>query len=290
MDVESELEFVTIVECVRAGRSFGGPWPNDAPFAVAISFDSDHETPWLNAGDTRPGALSEAEYGFRRGMPRILRLLDDYQVKATFFVPGLAARLHPTDIDSVLEHGHEVGLHGWKHERTSDLGLGEEEDLLNRSIDLFRKEFGIKPQGMRTPSLDTSANTLPLALAAGLLYDSSLMSDDDPYELVIKGKPTGLIEVPVDWIRDDAVYFLTVRDSGLRPHLSPDDVARIWSVEMLGAVAEKGLFQLTLHPDIIGHRSRIKILDQVLAQALNAGAWFGTHAQVASQARQALTP
>lgn len=273
-----------VVTAVRAGRSFPGPWPNGASCAVGLSFDSDHETPWLNAGDIRPGSLSEAEYGMRRGMPRILSLLSEFDVKATFFIPGMAAHLHPTDVERILTAGHEIGLHGWNHERPSSLAQGEEERLLDRSISLFQNSFGVTPVGMRTPSLDTSPQTLELAVQAGLLYDSSLQADDDPYEVLLAERHSGLIEVPVDWSRDDAIYFLTDRESGLRPHLSPDAVSRLWMQEMSLAHDEGGLFQLTLHPDIIGHRSRVGILKSVLEASKNFGAWCTTHENVARHA------
>jgi peptidoglycan/xylan/chitin deacetylase (PgdA/CDA1 family) len=277
-----------IVSAVRAGRSFSGPWPTGAPCAVALSFDSDHETPWLNAGDIRPGSLSEAEYGMRRGMPRILSLLSEFDIKATFFIPGLAAHLHPTDVERILSAGHEIGLHGWNHERPSSLAQGEEERLLNRSISLFQNSFGVTPVGMRTPSLDTSSQTLDLAVQVGLLYDSSLQADDDPYEVLLAERPSGLIEVPVDWSRDDAIYFLTDRESGLRPHLAPDEVTRLWMREMSLARDEGGLFQLTLHPDIIGHRSRVGILESVLETSMTFGAWCATHESVARHALENL--
>ena len=286
--LDSEEGAEQIVSRVRAGRTFTGSWPENAPCAVALSFDNDHETPWLNAGDTRPGSLSEAEYGFRRGMPRILSLLAEFEVKATFFIPGLAAHLHPADVEGILAAGHEVGLHGWNHERPSSLASGEEERLLHRSIELFQNSFGITPRGMRTPSFDTSTQTLNLAVGVGLRYDSSMMADDEPYEILLAEKPSGLIEVPVDWSRDDAIYFLTDRDAGLRPHLTPDEVAGIWLGELAVAQKEGGLFQLTMHPDIISHRSRIGILESILVASKSIDAWCATHDGVAEYAATGL--
>ena len=91
----------------------------------------------------------------------------------------------------------------------------------------------------------------------GLLYDSSLMADDDCYELLLDGQPTGVVELPVEWIRDDAVYFNMNRFAALRPYTPPSAVLEIFRREFDAAYAEGGLFQLTMHPHIIGHRSRI---------------------------------
>jgi hypothetical protein len=116
----------------------------------------------------------------------------------------------------------------------------------------------------------------------GLLYDSSLMSDDDPYELVADGEPTGIVELPPEWIKDDAVYFNMHRFSALRPYTPPSAVEEIFLAEFEGAYAEGGLFLLTMHPHVIGHRSRIVLLDRVVAHARAKGdVWFGTHEDVA---------
>jgi hypothetical protein len=108
------------------------------------------------------------------------------------------------------------------------------------------------------------------------------MADDDPYELIGDGTPTGLVEIPVEWIRDDAPYFSMARYAGLRPHTAPAAVFDIWSREFYAALAAGGVFQLTMHPHIIGHRSRLWILDDLLSAIRDSGqAWFTTHAQLA---------
>lgn len=117
----------------------------------------------------------------------------------------------------------------------------------------------------------------------GLVYDSSLMADEDCYELLLDGKPTGVIELPVEWVRDDAVYFMTHRFQNLRPHTSPSDVFDIFRREFDEAYRTRGLFQLTMHPHIIGYRSRIWIVEELIRHAVALGdVWFGTHADVVS--------
>ena len=116
----------------------------------------------------------------------------------------------------------------------------------------------------------------------GLLYDSSLMADDDPYELEVQGEPTGIVELPPEWIRDDAVYFNMLRFAALRPYTPPSAVEEIFRAEFEGALAEGGLFLLTMHPHVIGHRSRIALLDRLVTLMKGTpGVWFGTHEEVA---------
>ena len=120
----------------------------------------------------------------------------------------------------------------------------------------------------------------------GLLYDSSLMADEDCYELLLDGEPTGIVELPVEWVRDDAVYFMMHRFQGLRPYTPPKDVLDIFLRELDAAYAVGGVFQLTMHPHIIGYRSRIWILDELIRHAkAKGGVWFGTHAEVVRWAK-----
>jgi peptidoglycan/xylan/chitin deacetylase (PgdA/CDA1 family) len=273
-------------ERVRAGRALRpSAWPGGATVAVAVSFDADHETPALRDGHTSPAAMASGEYGSRVAVPRILDLLERHEVPATFFVPAVSALLHPRDIRAFADRGHETGVHGWIHERNSLLAEADERDLLLRSIDVLEKLAGARPAGIRTPSWDFSPNTLRIIADAGLRYDSSLMADDDPYELLEEGHPTGVTEIPVEWIRDDAAYFVMARYEGLRPYTPPSAVLDIWTREFLGALDDGGVFQLTLHPHIIGHRSRLWILDELLSLiADSAQAWFTTHVGLAAYA------
>jgi peptidoglycan/xylan/chitin deacetylase (PgdA/CDA1 family) len=257
-------------------------WPGGARAAVALSFDSDHETSALRDGETSPGRLAQGEFGSRVGVPRILRLLADTGVCATFFIPAVAARLHPGEARRYVDAGHEVGAHGWIHERNALLNCEDELELTLRSLAVLEEECGVRPVGLRTPSWDFSDNTLAIIRESGLLYDSSLMADDEPYELLADGAPTGIVEIPVEWIRDDAPYLTMNRFGGLRPYTPPRQLLEIWRDEFDAAYAHGGLFQLTCHPHVIGHRSRITILRDLIAHIRQrSDVWFATHRQVA---------
>jgi peptidoglycan/xylan/chitin deacetylase (PgdA/CDA1 family) len=270
------------VEHVRAGRSLLAGWPGGARVAVALSFDSDHETIPLRDGQTVPGKLSQGEYGSRVGARRILALLAARGIPATFFMPAVSALLHPDEVRRYAAEGHEVAMHGWIHERIEALSPAEERELTLRSADVLEKSTGARPVGIRTPSWDFTPATLGIIRELGLEYDSSLMADDEPYEIVQDGEPSGVVEIPVEWIRDDAVYFTMDRYSALRPYTSPRDVLSIWVDEFEAAYADRGLFQLTMHPHVIGHRSRMAVLAELIDHiAARPGVWFATHAQVA---------
>ena len=277
-----------IVEKVRAGRSLKpAAWPGGTRCAVALSFDSDHETITLRSGDRSPGRLSQGEYGARAGVPRILGLLRRHDVPATFFVPAVTAMLYPDEQRAVIAAGHEIGIHSWIHERNSELPPEDERDLQMRAADKLEEIAGERPVGIRTPSWDFSEHTLAITREMGLLYDSSLMADDDPYELLEDNAPTGVVELPVEWIRDDVPYWAPDRTGFLRPHASPGDVLEVFRREFDGAYAERGLFLLTMHPHFIGHRSRIQVLEELVRHIRShPGVWFATHADVARHCKE----
>lgn len=274
----------TKVGAVRAGRSLlPDRWPGGARCAVALSFDSDHETNELRDGGNSVARLSWGEFGARRGIPRIRQVLDRHEVKATFFVPAVAALLHPDEQRALAQDGHEIGLHGWIHELNTTLDAATERELMMRAADTLERVSGQRPVGMRTPSWDYSPATLSIAREMGLLYDSSLFSDDDPYEILQDGQPTGMVELPVEWSRDDAVYFMMNRFGAQRPYTPPADVLDIFLREFEGAYAEGGMFLLTMHPHVTGYRSRIFILEQLLERIVaKDDCWIATHAQIAA--------
>jgi peptidoglycan/xylan/chitin deacetylase (PgdA/CDA1 family) len=282
-----EAQWREIVSRVRAGRTLRPErWQNGARCAVALSFDSDHETNELREGGESIGRLSQGQYGNRQGVPRILDILDQSSVKATFFVPAVTALLYPEEQERIIGEGHEIGIHGWIHERNSVLPLEAERDLQMRSADVLEKITGQRPLGIRTPSWDFSPNTLAITKAMGLVYDSSLMADVDCYELLMDGRETGVVELPVEWIRDDAVYFNMNRFAALRPYTPPTDVYDIFKREFDAAYREGGVFQLTMHPHIIGYRSRIWILHELIDHMRSHDrVWFATHADIARYAK-----
>jgi peptidoglycan/xylan/chitin deacetylase (PgdA/CDA1 family) len=274
-----------VVNAVRAGRSLKpASWPNGARVAVLFSFDVDNETVAIRFGEPTIGALSQDEYGARVGLPRIVALFDRYQIPVTYFIPAMSARIHPEMVDRIRKSGrNEIAVHGWIHEMNSQLPYATEKDLLQRAVDYWTKTLGKKPTGYRAPSWNFSPNTLRILREIGFTYESSMMSDENPYELMQDGQATGIVELPVEWIMDDAPLY----DPRGTNYASPREVAQVWMDEFDKAWEEHSMFVLTNHPHISGHRSRVVALE-MLIQHIKAkgGAWFATHDGAASYIRK----
>ena len=156
----------------------------------------------------------------------------------------------------------------------------QEQQLLTRAIDYLTKATGKRPVGYRAPSWEFTPHTLEQIQKAGFLYDSSMMARDDPYEINSNGQGTGMIELPISWILDDYPFFGQLSE-GMLP--DPETVyMKIYKGEFDVAYEEKGLFVLTMHPHISGHRSRITELDKLITYMKSKpGVWFTTTEQVA---------
>jgi peptidoglycan/xylan/chitin deacetylase (PgdA/CDA1 family) len=256
-------------------------WPNGARVAVALSFDIDNATPVLGRGTPGSEPMSRGQYGAIDGLPRILRVLDKENVPASFFIPAVSAALNPEMISSILsKKRHEIGIHGWIHENLAELNdEAKEQQLLNQSIELLTKAMGKKPVGYRAPSWQFSTYTMKQVKDAGFLYDSSLMASDDAYEILLDKQPTGVVELPIERIVDDFPYFGGSANGGMP---SPDAVEAVFRAEFDIAYDEGGLYILTMHPHITGHRSRIAGLEKlILHMKSKPGVWFATHEQIA---------
>lgn len=270
---------------LRAGRKLTPKtWPNGAKVAVCLSWDMDNESFNIAAGNTAPVVLSQGEYGATEGLPRIMELYDRYKIPGSFYIPAVSGLLYPEMIKEITKRPrHEIGIHGWIHESLPDIDdQAEEERLLNKAIDFWTKAIGKRPVGYRAPAWAFSKYTLELIRKAGFQYDSSAMGMDEPYELMSNGQPTGLVELPVDWILDDYPYFVS---SGALP--SPELIFKVYQDEFDQAYKEGTMLMLTMHPMVSGHRSRIVYLDKLIAYMKSKpGVWFATAQQIADYVRQ----
>ncbi len=256
-------------------------WPHGHRCAVVFSADVDVESPfiWMNRGKpvTTLGELEQRRFGPRRGLPRLVDLLAEFGVSASFYVPGVTMERYPWITPGLLAAGHEVGLHGYHHEHMPTLdddGFGR---VMERSLAIYRQQGGSVPAGFRSPSWELGPHQVALLKASGVAYDSSLMGWDHPYEI------DGLLEIPVQWSVDDAIYFRYFgggRDTG--PPANPLQVLESWTMEFDAVAATGGLFMITVHPWMSGRAQRTEMLRRLFAHIRSReGVWWATSAEVA---------
>jgi peptidoglycan-N-acetylglucosamine deacetylase len=260
-------------------------WPDNADVAVALTFDVDGEAPWLGEGAEYAGrltALSQGRFGPERGLGRILALLGERDIPATFYVPGHTADHHPDAITAILAAGHEVAHHGYLHLASEGLDASGQRAELEQGLAALDKH-GVRPLGYRSPGWELTPETLDMLTELGFGYDASLMADDRPYW--VDRQPGTLLELPGHWSLCDWPYFgWTPYQGGLLA--DPGRVERIWLEEFENARAESRLVTYTMHPEAIGRGYLTRMLDRVIAEMRERGSpWFATHAQIAALAQ-----
>jgi peptidoglycan-N-acetylglucosamine deacetylase len=252
-------------------RDHGG-WRAGAAVVATLTFDVDAETPILAQGGRFARHLtnmSHQAFGPDVAVPRILDLLDQMQVPATFFVPGWVAERRPHLAPSVIDRGHEVAHHSYSHRSATDLTPQEQRVDFERALDVF-DEQGVEISGHRAALWHTTTTTMDLLSEHGLAYDSSMMGDDRPYLLAHGG--ASVVELPVHWSLDDWEQYAFLPD----PHVgavieAPSKVYDLWSSE-LDAMREHGcLFNLCLHPFLSGRTSRLAVVRRLIERAREHG-------------------
>lgn len=257
--------------------------PAESKVNVALTFDFDGMAPWLQVTTSSPSFISRGEFG-PIGVERIRAVLNEFEIKGSFFTPGHTAVSYPESVESLVADGHEIGHHGWVHEFLSPLSDGEERSVIERGIEALESVAGARPLGFRAPGFDLSNRTLDLLVEYEFSYDSSMMGDDfSPYwcrsgdiatsdEPFVFGDPVDLVEIPIAWHLNDVPFFEFV--PGV-PNLiglgRPEEVLGIWRGEFtyLYEQVGEGCMVLTMHPQSIGRGHRISLLREFIEFVLD---------------------
>ena len=282
---QSVEEIASRVNKVRAGDDLTPQqWPGGKKVAVSLSFDVDTEPVWMGfQGQSSPSYMSRGEYGARAGMPRIMELLEKHKIPATFFIPALSMELHPQVVPMIQKNPrNEIGFHSYAHENPMTLTPEQERATYAKAMAIFLRHTGKRPTGFRSAAWDLTESTISIVQEMGFVYESSMMADDRPYVLLADGKDTGLVEIPVEWILDDWPLFQLSWPSKHVALRRADDVYEIWKAEFDGALKDGSIFILTMHPQVIGHRERMAMLDRLVRYMKSKpGVWFATHEEIA---------
>jgi peptidoglycan/xylan/chitin deacetylase (PgdA/CDA1 family) len=257
-------------------------WPEGKRCAASFTFDFDAEEAWIAddpANAERPGVLSQGTYGAKVAVPLILDLLRDHGIVATFFVPGRVAERHPERVEAIVAAGHELAHHGYTHTSPTSLSRDEEEAELVKGLEVLRS-FGADVTGYRSPAWDFSEHTGSLLQANGFVYSSNFMDDLRPY----RREGTSLVEVPIQWILDDAAHFWFDGDSWTKKISTASEVREIWEGEFRGYRRLGGAFVLTMHPQVIGRPYRLEMLDAFMTSVqAHDDVWIATCREIAAR-------
>lgn len=248
-------------------------WPENRDCAVMLSFNLDaqyfgkiyYPDVNVNEGDI----LRLGQTGMKFGLPKILDLLDEYDVKGTFFIPGAVAREYEKEVREIAERGHEIGCHGDYHENFCQLSVEEQRNAIKNATESLEKITGQKPIGFRMPEGEMSDDTLRIIREEGYKYSSSLSDDDIPY---LMGS-CDVVELPIHWELFDLPYFVFTFDPPIPPgqarSANMNEVLGNWMTEIDAAERFGTLCVFQFDPQGVGEQGRIFMLEKILERITN---------------------
>jgi len=258
--------------------------------SVCITFDFDAISGFVARGSRTPTPVSRGEFGPRVAAPRLLALMKKHRIQSSWYVPGHTIETFPDAVKSVVDAGHEIGHHGWKHVSPAGLSLEEEEAELVRGNEAIKRISGQYARGYRSPGWDLSPHSVGFFLKHGFTYDSSMMGNDYmPYyarqgdviqldQPAQRGAVTSLVEMPISWTTDDAPHFEYMRTgNAVRPGLmNAALVLENWlnDFSYMKKAVDWGVLTFTFHPFISGRGHRIMMLERLIKQLKQNGAVF----------------
>jgi peptidoglycan/xylan/chitin deacetylase (PgdA/CDA1 family) len=215
--------------------------------AVSLTFDNLGEVTALERGEWPDDAPLGRHWSVTRALPRILEALAETGIEATFFVEGLNAELYPDTLREIADAGHEVGLHGWRHEPWSSLAPANERELLERGVEAL-DALGLRPVSFRPPGGDLTPATLGLLRELGFEYCSPA---GDAVE-----ERDGITVIPFRWPLVDAWYYLP-------SFAGPPEPAALRAAVM-EALDRGGHTTLIFHPFLTDSEERFAVLREAL--------------------------
>lgn len=252
--------------------------------------DVDAVAGWLGSygGEDSPDDISRGLFAGEVGTPRLLKLFDRFGIRTSWFVPGHSIETFPGQIRDVVAAGHEIGMHGYSHENPIAMTARQEEDVMDRSIELIAEISGRSPTGYVAPWWEFSNITNELLLKKGIKYDHSLMHHDfQPYRVrvgdswtkidfskeaahwmkpLVRGKETSLIEIPANWYLDDLPPMMFIKKSpNSHGFVNPRHIEEMWRDQFDWVYREYdyAVFPITIHPDVSGRPQVLLMLERL---------------------------
>ncbi|MDP6455656.1 MAG: polysaccharide deacetylase family protein [SAR202 cluster bacterium] len=271
-------------------------WPDGARVAISVvvNYEEGSEYSLLDGDSHRetnnevpsPLGLDERdlanesffEYGSRVGVWRIMDILGQYEVPATFFCCALALERNPQVGPEIVRRGHEVFGHGYRWEEYYKMDRDTEREAIRKAIESITRTTGERPVGWYT-RYGPSLNTRELVVEeGGFTYDSNSYADDLPYYTQVNGKKW--LVVPYSLEVNDTKFW---RGGMVNPRDFYDTARN--TLELLhseGASTPK-MMSVGLHCRIAGRPARAVALKQFLDYARSLpGVWFARRKDIAN--------
>lgn len=258
---------------------------------VSFGIDVDAVAGWLGSygGEDSPDDISRGLFAGEVGSMRLLDLFNKHKIKTTWFIPGHSVETFPDQMKAVADAGHEIGMHGYSHENPIAMTPEQEEEVLDKAIELIEKLSGKRPTGYVAPWWEFSNVTNELLLKKGIKYDHSLMHNDfTPYYVrvgdtwtkidysqqpeswmkpLVRGEETDLIEIPANWYLDDLPPMMFIKKSpNSHGFVNPRDIEQMWKdqFEWVYREMDYAVFPITIHPDVSGRPQVLLMLERLI--------------------------
>ena len=126
------------------------------------------------------GNESNYQYGLKAGAPRVMRLLEERKLPATFTAAALSLERAPGLARQIVSEGHEVCAHGWRWVHQFHMNEDAERDFIRKAVASIQQTTGKRPQGWLSRYLLTD-NPRRLLIEEGFTYHMDDYSDDQPF-------------------------------------------------------------------------------------------------------------
>jgi hypothetical protein len=260
--------------------------PDRRRAAVTVSYDNLGEVMELQRGEWPADEPIGRHFSVTRALPRILALLAELDLRATFFVEGLNTELYPGTLVEVGAAGHEVAYHGWCHEQWAGLTPSREVELLRRGVGAM-DALGLRPEGFRPPGGRLTAASATALRDLGFAYCSPAGRG--------VGVEHGIAILPFQWGMLDAYHYLPrfgplrERDHGSADVLRPSRFGATLEAGLRAAIEEGGHLSMVFHPFLAEPEERFEVMSRQLAavrRLVDDGIlWCGPYRDVAASIR-----
>ena len=218
-------------------------------------------------------------YGIKAGAPRVVKLLKQFDIMASWTVAALSLENHPEIAEAIVDLGHEPVSHGWRWVHQFRLNEEQEREFIRKAVTSIERTCGLRPHGWLSRYMLTD-NTRRLLIEEGFSYHMDDYSGDVPFwdRETVPGKP--LVIVPYQLDNNDMKMWT---DPAMTPEQWLAYAKRNFDqVYREGAEGNPKMMSLGLHLRIIGRPGRIWALEEFFRHVRqHDGVWVTTRKAIA---------